>query len=59
MTKEQKAAVRCAHADLVGVVQAFQQGLSMNDLELQAIRDSIAELEYAFVGTIEPSRLGN
>jgi hypothetical protein len=44
-------AIRCAHADLVGALQAHQQ-MDYNVHDWDAHQDSIVELEQAFPGVI-------
>lgn len=58
MTEEQIIAIRCAHADLVGALQAKQQ----NDIhahDWEAHYQSILDLEYHFdfLGTSEEPEL--
>lgn len=55
MTAQQKNAVRCAHADLIGALQAREQG----DVEAHNWKDhalTIAELEEAFAALLEGGR---
>lgn len=47
MTEEQIIAIRCAHADLVGALQAKQQG-DIHAHDWKAHYQSILDLEYNF-----------
>lgn len=47
MTLEQETAIRCAHADLVGALQAHEQKDRMAH-DWKAHRQSIKDLEEAF-----------
>ena len=47
MTEEQIIAIRCAHADLVGALQAKQQG-DIHVHDWKAHYQSILDLEYNF-----------
>ena len=54
MNKEQKQAIKCAYADLVGALQA-QKNCDVMSHDWDAHRLSIIEMEAAFPTVIEPA----
>ena len=55
MNDDQKAAIRCAHADLIGAWQDWaQQGCGDSFHDWAAHKRSIIELQQAFPDVLEP-----
>ena len=54
MTNEQETLIKCAHADLVGVIQAIvEQDGNWEAIDLQAIQLTLVELEDAFPKVVQ------
>lgn len=54
LTEEQINAIRCAHADLSGVIQCLVHGLGTPDgIDTDAITQTIDDLEKHFGTTID------
>lgn len=56
LTIQQIQAIKCAYADLVGAIQAYNQG-DMHIHDWSSHEASIEELEEAFPTLIEPVEL--
>ena len=48
MTQSQEAAIACAYADLIGILQAYEAGSSIAELDIDSLTSTVEDIEKEF-----------